>query len=75
MGYSQVVGIGKRILISMVVSTFFLFWAVFSANASSVITTTTTVRIPATGNWGLIILGMAFVGAIAWLLKARRSLQ
>lgn len=38
-------------------------------------TTTTTVRIPTAGHWGLMILGLAFLGAMAWMLRARRSLR
>ena len=37
-------------------------------------TTTTTTVIPTVGNWGMMILGLAFLGAITWMLKARRSL-
>jgi hypothetical protein len=42
-------------------------------------TTTTTLppgaTIPAAGNWGMVILGLAFLGAIAWMVRARRSLR
>jgi LPXTG-motif cell wall-anchored protein len=31
--------------------------------------------IPAAGNWGMVILGLAFLGAIAWMVRARRSLR
>jgi len=41
-------------------------------------TTTTTLppgaTIPAVGNWGMVILALAFLGAIAWMVRARRSL-
>jgi LPXTG-motif cell wall-anchored protein len=43
------------------------------------VTTTTTLppgaTIPAAGNWGMVILGLAFLGAIAWMVRARRSLR
>lgn len=41
-------------------------------------TTTTTIpgtTIPAAENWGMVILGLAFLGAIAWMVRARRSLR
>lgn len=38
-------------------------------------TTTTIVGIPAAGNWGMVILALAFLGAIAWIVRARRSLR
>jgi len=38
-------------------------------------TSTTIVRIPAAGNWGMVILALAFLGAIAWVVRARRSLR
>lgn len=38
-------------------------------------TTTTVPQIPTAGNWGTLILGLAFLGAMAWMLRARRSLQ
>jgi hypothetical protein len=41
-------------------------------------TTTTTLRpptIPTTGEWGMMILALAFLGAIAWMVRARRSLR
>jgi cbb3-type cytochrome oxidase subunit 3 len=31
--------------------------------------------IPTAGNWGMTILGLAFLGAMAWMLRARRSLR
>jgi cbb3-type cytochrome oxidase subunit 3 len=33
------------------------------------------VGIPAAGNWGMVILALAFLGAIAWMVRARRSLR
>jgi LPXTG-motif cell wall-anchored protein len=45
------------------------------------VTTTTSTSlppgatIPAAGNWGMVILGLAFLGAIAWMVRARRSLR
>jgi cbb3-type cytochrome oxidase subunit 3 len=30
--------------------------------------------IPTAGNWGMTILSLAFLGAMAWMLRARRSL-
>ena len=42
--------------------------------AATTTTTTTTTVIPTVGNWGMMILGLAFLGAITWMLKARRSL-
>jgi cbb3-type cytochrome oxidase subunit 3 len=33
------------------------------------------VTIPTGGNWGMAILGLAFLGAMAWMLRARRSLR
>ena len=42
-------------------------------------TTTTTLppgaTIPAAGNWGMVILALAFLGAMAWIVRARRSLR
>jgi len=38
-------------------------------------TSSTIVRIPAVGNWGMVILALAFLGAIAWMVRARRSLR
>lgn len=35
-------------------------------------TTTTTHIVPTVGNWGMMVLGLAFLGAIAWMLKARK---
>ncbi len=42
--------------------------------------TTTTIgppgaKIPAVGNWGMVTLALAFLGAIAWMVRARRSLR
>jgi len=37
--------------------------------------TPTTQVIPTVGHWGMAILGLAFLGAIARLLRARRSLR
>lgn len=36
-------------------------------------TTTTTQVVPTVGNWGMMVLGLAFLGAMAWMLKARRA--
>jgi hypothetical protein len=48
----------------------------FAGVVSTTTTTTTTVpQVPTVGNWGLMILGLAFLGAIGWMLRARRSLQ
>jgi cbb3-type cytochrome oxidase subunit 3 len=33
------------------------------------------VGIPAAENWGMVILGLAFLGAMAWMVRARRSLR
>jgi cbb3-type cytochrome oxidase subunit 3 len=30
--------------------------------------------IPTASNWGMAILALAFLGAIGWMLRARRSL-
>jgi hypothetical protein len=38
-------------------------------------TTTIPVVIPAVGDWGLVALGLAFLGGMAWLLRVRRSLR
>ena len=38
-------------------------------------TSTTIVGIPAAENWGMMILGLAFLGAMAWMVRARRSLR
>jgi hypothetical protein len=62
------------------VPTLLVLWAAFAVNASLVTPTTTTTstlppRIPVAGDWGIMILGLAFVGALAWVLKSRRSLQ
>jgi hypothetical protein len=38
-------------------------------------TTTIPIVIPAVGDWGMVALGLAFLGAMAWLLRARRSLR
>jgi hypothetical protein len=52
-----------------------LNWDFSGGVVSTTTTTTTTVRIPTVGHWGLMILGLAFLGAIGWMLRARRSLQ
>jgi LPXTG-motif cell wall-anchored protein len=31
--------------------------------------------IPTAGNWGMSLLGLAFLGAMAWMLRARRRLK
>jgi LPXTG-motif cell wall-anchored protein len=31
--------------------------------------------VPTAGNWGMMMLGLAFMGALAWMLRARRSLR
>lgn len=33
---------------------------------------TTIPRVPTVGNWGMMVLGLAFLGAMTWMLKARR---
>jgi hypothetical protein len=38
-------------------------------------TTTTPVVIPAVGDWGLVALGLAFLGVMAWMLRVRRSIR
>jgi hypothetical protein len=35
-------------------------------------TTTTVPKVPTVGNWGMMILGLAFLDAMAWMLKARK---
>jgi hypothetical protein len=32
-------------------------------------------KVPTAGNWGMTILGLAFLGAMAWMLRARMSLR
>lgn len=52
---------------------------VLSATVPTTTTTTTTTTtipvVPTAGNWGMMMLGLAFLGAMAWLLRARRSLR
>jgi hypothetical protein len=38
-------------------------------------TTTTPVTIPAANTWGMVALGLAFLGAMAWMRRVRRSLR
>jgi hypothetical protein len=49
---------------------------VLSATVPTTTTTTTTTTtvptVPTVGNWGMMVLGLAFLGAMAWMLKARK---
>ena len=38
-------------------------------------TTTNPPSIPTANNWGMAALGLAFMGAMAWMLRVRRSLR
>jgi len=38
-------------------------------------TTTNPPSIPTANNWGMLALGLAFMGAMAWMLRVRRSIQ
>jgi cbb3-type cytochrome oxidase subunit 3 len=31
--------------------------------------------IPAVGDWGLVALGLAFLGVMVWMLRVRRSIR
>lgn len=44
-----------------------------TTTTTSTTTTTTTQVVPTVGNWGMTLLGLTFLGAMAWMLRARRS--
>ncbi|GEM_PF-3357881 len=54
-------------------STFVSVTTTTTTTTTTTSTTTTTHVVPTVGNWGMAVLGLTFLGAMAWMLGARRS--